>query len=318
VRPPGPILPLMRSETRTRYWAPVEHNSTLTAELELIGSNKKVLEIGPGSGHLTEALARNGCAVTCVEVDEHLPSIARQFCQRIIIADIEQLNPEQAFSSERFDVILVGDVLEHLKDPHSVLSKLRGYLTPEGRVVGSVPNIAHGSIRLALLAGCFDYTEEGLLDRTHLRFFTRASLITLLKGAGYQICDLRRTRVGVFSTEVELSIDQVWVPALRRVMRDSEATTYQFIFAAVPLHGAAGETAIKAFQFADPTWSSSKGINRLARTLMRKGRALHRKSRHRDAIAWLYRSFALRPRLQTAVYLLVCCVSGLWRRRAQP
>src|SRR5215813_1006584 len=124
------LLPLMIPETRTRYWAPVEHNSTLTAELEIVGNEKTVLEIGPGSGHLTEALVRNGCTVTCVEVDDNLPSISRQFCQRIIIADIEQLNLEVAFSNERFDVILLGDVLEHLKDPQAVLRGLRDYLNP--------------------------------------------------------------------------------------------------------------------------------------------------------------------------------------------
>src|SRR5262245_31916730 len=122
----------MKPEARTRYWAPVEHNSTLTTELEIVGSHKQVLEIGPGSGHLTEALVRNDCTVTCIEVDQNLPSIARSFCRRIIIADIEQLDPAEAFPNERFDVILLGDVLEHLKDPQAVLRKLRDYFNPGG------------------------------------------------------------------------------------------------------------------------------------------------------------------------------------------
>ncbi|MGH7886222.1 MAG: class I SAM-dependent methyltransferase [Candidatus Binatia bacterium] len=307
----------MMPETRARYWAPVEHNSTLTAELEMLGCDKKVLEIGPGSGHLTEALAQRNCAVTCVEVDENLTSIARQFCQRMIVADIEQLDPEVAFPGEGFDVILLGDVLEHLKDPHRVLRKLRDCLNPAGFLVGSVPNVAHASVRLALLGGNFNYTEEGLLDRTHLRFFTRASIMALMREAGYRIRELRRTRVGIFNTEVELSIDNVKVPILRQLMRDSEATTYQFIFAADPVSGTGvgGTTEIDAAGFADPTWSVRQGKKRLARTLMRKGRALHWQNHDRQAIAWLYRSFKLKPRLQTMMYLLLCCIRTLRLRR---
>jgi 16S rRNA A1518/A1519 N6-dimethyltransferase RsmA/KsgA/DIM1 with predicted DNA glycosylase/AP lyase activity len=73
---------------RSRYWAPVEHNTTLTVELALIGTAKKILEIGPGSGHMTEALARQNCAVTCVEVNDDLTSIAHTFCQKMIVSDM--------------------------------------------------------------------------------------------------------------------------------------------------------------------------------------------------------------------------------------
>src|SRR5262245_1951992 len=304
-------------ETRTRYWAPVEHNSTLTAELEMVGYDKKVLEIGPGSGHLTEALARRNCAVTCVEVNENLTSIARQFCRRMIVADIEQLDPENEFPDEKFDVILLGDVLEHLKDPQGVLQKLRACVDPGGLLVGSVPNVAHGSVRLALLGGNFDYTEEGLLDRTHLRFFTRGSIIAILRAAGYRLRELRRTRVGIFNTEVELSLDNVRISVPRQLMRDPEATTYQFIFAAAPVNiKGCGDTApTDADGFVDLSWSVRNGKKRLARTLMRKGRALYRQNHNRQAIAWLYRSFRLKPRLQTLLYLILCCVHTARPRR---
>ncbi|MGH7816874.1 MAG: class I SAM-dependent methyltransferase, partial [Candidatus Binatia bacterium] len=167
------------AEVRPRYWAPVEHNSTLTSELELVGAGKKVLEIGPGSGHLTEALSKRNCQVTCIEVDENLTSIARSFCQRMIVADVERLNPEEAFPGERFDVIILGDVLEHLKQPEMVLRKLRDFLQPAGYLVLSLPNVAHASVRLALLNGDFNYSEEGIIDRTHLRFFTLATIVAL-------------------------------------------------------------------------------------------------------------------------------------------
>jgi 2-polyprenyl-3-methyl-5-hydroxy-6-metoxy-1,4-benzoquinol methylase len=287
----------------------VEHNSTLTAELELVGASRKVLEIGPGSGHLTEALAKRNCQITCIEVDENLTSIARSFCERMIVADVESLNPEEAFPGERFDVIILGDVLEHLKHPEMVLRKLRNYLQPAGYLVLSLPNVAHASVRLALLSGDFNYSEEGIIDRTHLRFFTLATIVALSREAGYQIRELRRTRVGVFNTEVKLSIENVAVSVLRKLMRDPEATTYQFIFAAEPRqenpHG--GSVESDPSHFADRTWSFRKGKSRLARSLMRKGRALLREHDRRAARAWLYRSFILQPRMQTLMYLFLSC-----------
>jgi 2-polyprenyl-3-methyl-5-hydroxy-6-metoxy-1,4-benzoquinol methylase len=294
------------TEIRPRYWAPVEHNSTLTAELELIGAAKKVLEIGPGSGHMTEALARQNCAVTCVEVNENLTSVARSFCQRMIIADIEQLRPDDAFAGEQFDVILFGDVLEHLKDPATILRKLRGHLAPSGYLVASLPNVAHASVRLALFNGDFNYTEEGLLDRTHLKFFTLATIVALMGDAGYRIAELRRTRVGVFNTEVKLSIEKVAPALLRKLMRDAEATTYQFIFSARPSAAIAdGRMLSDTAAFMDTDWSARKGKSRLAKSMARKGRALLRENAAGEARAWLSRSFMLRPRIPTIIYLLL-------------
>ena len=75
----------------------------------------------------------------------------------------------------------MGDVLEHLKDPWAILGNIKENLKPDGYVVASIPNIAHGAIRLALLEGRFDYTSLGILDDTHLRFFTRESIFELFR-----------------------------------------------------------------------------------------------------------------------------------------
>jgi len=293
-------------ETRSRYWAPVEHNSTLSAELALIGVGKKILEIGPGSGHMTEALARQNCTVTCVEVNQSLTSIAHSFCQRMIVADIEQLLPDQAFPGEQFDVVLFGDVLEHLKDPASVLRKLRGYLAPSGYLVASLPNVAHASVRLALFNGDFNYTEEGLLDRTHLKFFTLDTIVALMREAGYGIAELHRTRVGVFNTEVKLAIGKIPPSLLGKLMRDSEATTYQFIFSARPAAADGGAAMpLDTAALMDRDWSARQGKRRLAKTMARRGRTLLRQHSVGEARAWLSRSFMLQPRIRTMIYLLI-------------
>ena len=86
-----------------------------------------------------------------------------------------------------YDVVLFGDTLEHLPDPGAVLARLRSRLKPGGALVVSLPNVANWAIRLSLLAGRFRYTDRGILDRTHLRFFTRRTLIELLEGAGFRV-----------------------------------------------------------------------------------------------------------------------------------
>jgi hypothetical protein len=188
-----------------------------------------------------------------------------------------------------------------------VLRKLKNCLQPAGYLVLSLPNVAHASVRLALLNGDFNYSEEGIIDRTHLRFFTLASIVLLAREAQYQIRELRRTRVGVFNTEVKLSIENIAVSVLRRMMRDPEATTYQFILAAVPQkeEQPGSEVAFDPSHFVDRTWSFRRGKHRLARSLMRKGRTLLREQDCRAARAWLYRSFMLQPRMQTFMYLFL-------------
>ncbi|MSP38874.1 MAG: class I SAM-dependent methyltransferase [Deltaproteobacteria bacterium] len=290
-------------DLRSRYWAPVERNTTLTAELALIGADKKVLEIGPGSGHMTEALVRQNCVVTCVEVSRDLNSMAGAFCHQMIVGDIELLCQEEGFPGEKFDVILFGDVLEHLRDPAAVLGKLRDHLTATGYLVASVPNVAHASVRLALFNGEFNYNEEGLLDRTHLKFFTIDSLNALLRSAGFSIVELRRTRAGVFNTEVKLSIEKISAGLLRRLMRDAEATTYQFIFSAQPIADDGGSSRPgEAAAFIDNGWSARKGKTRLAKSMARRGRTLIQRGAPAQSRAWLSRSFQLQPRIPTLFY----------------
>jgi 2-polyprenyl-3-methyl-5-hydroxy-6-metoxy-1,4-benzoquinol methylase len=94
---------------------------------------------------------------------------------------------ELPFETGTFDVVLLGDVIEHLRDPVAALARLRPLLRPGGRVVLSTPNVANWAIRLALLFGRWRYTDRGILDRTHTRLFTRATLAEALEAAGYRV-----------------------------------------------------------------------------------------------------------------------------------
>lgn len=130
------------------------------------------------------------------------------------------------------------DILEHLPDPRSLLLDCRKMLNPNGKLLASVPNVANLAVRLSLLLGRFEYAERGILDRTHLRFFTRRSARRLLEEAGYQIIEQKTTVVPI---EVALGV-RPENPVMRGINRALAFFTrlmpgllgYQFIFVARP------------------------------------------------------------------------------------
>jgi len=207
-------------------------NNSHTLMVELVGHGKRVLDVGCGTGDLAEALAERGCRVTGVEIDPEAARQAEKYCERVIVGDVEDLDLSEYLDDEPFDVILFGDVLEHLKDPLRTLDRLKPSLRPEGYLVASIPNVAHGSVRLALMQGKFQYSPLGLLDDTHLRFFTRESVEQLFEDAGFLITELKRTLVGIFDTEIEIDREQIPDEALERVQDYPEASTYQFVLSA--------------------------------------------------------------------------------------
>jgi 2-polyprenyl-3-methyl-5-hydroxy-6-metoxy-1,4-benzoquinol methylase len=156
------------------------------------GGGRRVLDVGAADALLSRHLGEAGWRVTGIEVDAHLAAAGRPYCEQMIVSDLDHELPE---FDEPFDAIVYGDVLEHLVDPLRTLQGLNRWLAPGGRVVVSVPNVAHLAIRLSLLMGRFDYFDRGILDRTHLRFFTERSLKRLLLAAGLVL--IRRTATAV-------------------------------------------------------------------------------------------------------------------------
>jgi 2-polyprenyl-3-methyl-5-hydroxy-6-metoxy-1,4-benzoquinol methylase len=197
--------------------------------LRLVGSNKRVLDVGCSTGYLAKALVAQGCTVSGVEYDEEAAEQARPHLERIVVGDLERLDLAEAFAGEAFDAIVFGDVLEHLRDPLPVLRSVRDLLAPGGSVVISVPNIAHADIRLSLLQGRFNYRDLGLLDVTHVRFFTRDNLRALLSDAGFVAVEVQTTTADVFGTELAEDARGVPPEVLLLLEDDIDATTYQFV-----------------------------------------------------------------------------------------
>ena len=208
--------------------------STHSLVLELVEPGARVLEFGCASGYMSRALRdRRGATVVGVELDAEAAQLAVPYTERLLVGDAEELDLETELGGERFDAILFADVLEHLRDPAALLKRVRPLVAENGVVIASIPNVAHASVRLALLGGSFRYREWGLLDETHLRFFTRDGVQDLFESSGYVITQWQRRRLEVEESEIPVPRG---VPDEARTWAtgDPEATTYQFVVCAVP------------------------------------------------------------------------------------
>jgi SAM-dependent methyltransferase len=170
-----------------------------------------------------------------IEVDRAMAELAERFCERVIVGDLDELDLDAELGSDRFDVVIAADVLEHLKDPLSALRRLRGFLNEGGYFVISLPNVAHGSVRIALLQGHFNYRELGLLDATHLRFFTRESIDELLDEADLAVAEVFHQQLDIDASEVPFDRERVPADVLEQLAEDPDARTYQFVVKAIAL-----------------------------------------------------------------------------------
>jgi 2-polyprenyl-3-methyl-5-hydroxy-6-metoxy-1,4-benzoquinol methylase len=155
---------------------------------------ERVLDVGCGSGATLEWLKRTGRCKEAVglEMMESAAAVARERVDELVVGNAEALI-ESAFAPQSFDLILCLDVLEHLVDPWDFVVKVRHLLKPGGTLIASLPNVRHLRVVLPLLvAGRWRYEASGILDRTHLRFFTRASALELLSCDGLQVVQWRR------------------------------------------------------------------------------------------------------------------------------
>jgi 2-polyprenyl-3-methyl-5-hydroxy-6-metoxy-1,4-benzoquinol methylase len=155
----------------------------------MAGRDQEILDVGCGEGHFAALIARAGNRVVGIDC---LPEAARAGeMEQYISADLDSglTEAKLALGQRRFDLIMLQDVLEHLRSPEQMLEDCKPFLSPHGRVAVSVPNVANITVRLSLLFGRFEYRPRGILDRTHLRFFTRKSARRLLEACGYEVIE---------------------------------------------------------------------------------------------------------------------------------
>ncbi|MGH9027991.1 MAG: class I SAM-dependent methyltransferase, partial [Acidimicrobiia bacterium] len=200
----------------------------------------RVLDLGCSDGSLAMVLRGSGHEVTAVDYEEQ-PGVTGRV-DRFVQADLDGGIPDEVGGG--YDVILAADVLEHVREPEVILADARDRLVPGGSIIVSVPNFAHWYPRLRVALGRFDYDRRGILDRGHVRFFTRRSFERLARNVGFRV---RRREVTGLPIEVtdrggrgDSTALGSLVPLIRRIDRFGLAVwpslfAYQYLFQLEPV-----------------------------------------------------------------------------------
>lgn len=190
----------------------------------------KVLELGPARGYFTRqmAAARN-CTVDAVELDAHMAEQARPYCRKLVVGDLSSLKLDTHFSNDSYQIIVLADVLEHVAEPERLLTQVIPLLSPGGEILLSVPNVAYAGLIAALLAGQFEYRDEGLLDRTHLRFFTRDSLNKLITDVGLYPLEWVPVFRPLNESEFKVRVESLATAVRDALLSSPQALCYQWL-----------------------------------------------------------------------------------------
>jgi 2-polyprenyl-3-methyl-5-hydroxy-6-metoxy-1,4-benzoquinol methylase len=167
-----------------------EINEGIINNIEINSSGKvnKVLDVGCGAGALAEAIGKKGYSVWGIESNIDACKTAKKRIDQVINCDLTNYSKiQKILRKEKFDIIVFSDVLEHIYDPYVVLASYLKFLNVGGKVIISVPNVAVWSNRFKVLFGLFNYSDTGLMDRTHIRFFTFRTTRLLVESAGCEV-----------------------------------------------------------------------------------------------------------------------------------
>lgn len=223
------------NQTQTAHdYDAAEANHSHSQIVRRIPRYAQVLELGCAAGAMSRLMKEQCQAqVFGVEKDPQAAWQAQRHCDYVFNEDLDSEHSLDALQFEKFDVITLVDVLEHLQYPEALLERLKPFMMDESVILLSVPNVAHASVRLELLTGSFRYEEAGILDSTHLKFFTLNSLKTLIDRCGFVINEIDYTWHDIPDSVIARYLRQVGVEATPRVLayfHQPEAIAYQFIF----------------------------------------------------------------------------------------
>ena len=225
---------------RSRYpWKeiPGSSHAVLLARLARLGDGLSILDVGFGAGHLARRIRSRCRYLAGIELDPEAAREGSAFFDDPVLDDV--VRGLSGPWRETFDVVVAADILEHLPEPGRALDLFRPLLRDAGLLLVSLPNVANVTVRLALLLGRFPRTERGILDRTHLRFFTRRSGRELLEAHGFRV--VRETPTAM---PVELALPLLGRSPLGPLVRAGAALSarawpgmfgYQFVYEARPV-----------------------------------------------------------------------------------
>jgi SAM-dependent methyltransferase len=219
--------------TSFRYSRPPIESEGLDALAILsrwIEPRSEVLDLGTSTGALGRHIASRGCIVDGIELDPTAAAAARPAYRLLVEADLEDADLLQIFADRRYDAIVCADVLEHLRNPGRILEQARSILRPNGALLLSVPNIGYAGVQIELLAGEFTYRPLGILDETHLRFYTRLSLFRLLSAHGFYPDEFQPVILSLTESEFGNGLVERFPPrVIRSILEQPDSLAYQFV-----------------------------------------------------------------------------------------
>jgi SAM-dependent methyltransferase len=212
------------------------HNPQL---LQLMPTTARtVVEVGCSSGALAREYKKVNslCRYIGVEVVPEYVPLAQRYCDSVIEVDIERVDEAYLRESLQGDCWIFGDTLEHLVDPWALLSRIRAVLSTDGCIIACIPNAQHWSVQVRLNCGVFRYEQSGLMDRSHLRWFTRTTIMEMFQQSGFRVVE------GITRVFEDPMMDKV-MPTIKLMASNAggnpevaaqDARVFQYIIRAVP------------------------------------------------------------------------------------
>lgn len=210
-----------------------EQRTSLSVIAAYVMAGARVLDLGTGAGGLGAHLsAHKGCVVDGLTLNEAEAAAAGGAYRRLVVGNLEANGWFEPFEAQAYDVIVCADVLEHLREPARVLQQCQRLLADGGMLLVSVPNVAYAGMVAELMHGEWNYGAEGLLDATHLRFFTRRSFEALLHNEGWHLHAAEPIEQPWFETEFARRWDHLPPAVADYLLAQPHASVYQWVFVA--------------------------------------------------------------------------------------
>lgn len=212
--------------------------TSLSVIANRIGEGATVLDLGTGTGALGKQLSiEQNCLVDGITYNAEEANFAKPYYRRLEIADLESCVLTDIFQTQRYDFIVCADVLEHIRNPERLTLACKELLAPGGHLVVSVPNLGYCGLIAELMNGEFLYRTEGLLDRTHVRFFTRRNLEYLFRECGLRASSIDVIDRPLIDSEFTVHFDSLPPNVARHLLALPDAMAYQFVSVAQPITG---------------------------------------------------------------------------------